>query len=197
MIQHSPACERNRDPILQVLQRVLSKSTAVLEISSGTGMHAVHMATSLPQLSWQPTDISDSALLSIEAWRQLHPSPGLRSPVRLDVRTEDWEVDPIDAIFCANMIHIAPWAAAVGLLAGAGRHLPSGGRLVLYGPFQIAGGHTAASNARFDASLRSRDPSWGIRELESVCSEANRHQLALIESVQMPANNLILVLERA
>jgi hypothetical protein len=197
MIQHSPACERNRDPILQVLQRVLSKSTAVLEISSGTGMHAVHMANSLPQLSWQPTDISDSALLSIEAWRQLHPSPGLRSPVRLDVRTEDWEVGPIDAIFCANMIHIAPWAAAEGLLAGAGRLLPSEGRLVIYGPFQIAGGHTATSNARFDASLRSRDPSWGIRELESVCSEANRHQLALIESVQMPANNLILVLERA
>lgn len=196
MIQHSAACERNRGPILEVLQRLLRDATAVLEVSSGTGMHAVHMAAGLPHLSWQPSDLSAQALLSIQAWVELQPSPNLCTPVQLDVRAPVWPVATADAIFNANMIHIAPWAATEGLLLGAGRLLPTGGTLIMYGPYQIDGAHTSDSNARFDQSLRHRDPSWGIRDLERVMTLADSHGLDFSERVQMPANNQMVVFHR-
>lgn len=196
MIQHSPACERNRDPILNVLQQVLADSTAVLEVSSGTGMHAVHMAAGLPHLTWQPSDISEHALLSIQAWSELQPATNLLPPVQLDVRDSEWPAEGIDAIFNANMIHISPWETSQGLMAGAGRLLPTGGRLVMYGPYRVDGEHTSVSNARFDASLRARDPSWGVRDLSEVKALALSHGLRFQSQVQMPANNLMVVYQR-
>ena len=196
MIQHSAACERNRDPILSVLKRVLAPATSVLEVASGTGMHAVHMAAGLPHVHWQPSDFSDHALLSIAAWSELQPSPNLKPAIQLDVRDTYWPVQDIDAIFNANMIHISPWSVTEGLLAGAGRTLPAQGHLVMYGPYRINGAHTAESNARFDDSLKMRDPSWGIRDLEKVVALAGTHGLEFIERVQMPANNQIVVFER-
>jgi hypothetical protein len=196
VIQHSPACERNRDPILEALQRLLAQSTAVLEISSGTGMHAVHMAAGLPHLSWQPSDVSPQALQSIAAWAALQPADNLRPGIALDVCAASWPANHIDAIFNANMIHIAPWAATEGLLAGAGRLLPVDGTLIMYGPFRIDGAHTAPSNAQFDRSLRSQDPAWGIRDLERVVALAEEHGLTHTQRIQMPANNQIVVYRR-
>jgi len=193
VIQHSAACERNRDPILTVLTRVLAQSTQVLEVSAGTGMHAVHMAQGLPHLTWLPTDADDHALLSIRAWAELQPSDNLLPAVRLDVHETDWPVPAVDTIFNANMIHIAPWTATEGLIAGAGRLLPAGGLLVMYGPYRIDGTHTAESNARFDQSLRARNPDWGLRDLEMVIALAAEHGLDLEERVSMPANNQIII----
>jgi hypothetical protein len=196
MIQHSPACERNKEPILQVLQRVLDRSTSVLEIAAGTGMHAVFMAAGLPHLVWQPTDMNPQALLSIQAWLELQPSDNLRPPMLLDTRSTDWPAGEFDAIFNANMIHIAPWTATQGLLAGAGRILPAGGLLVGYGPYKLGGAHTAPSNERFDQSLQARDPQWGVRDLEKVAAQAEQHGLVLEEQVDMPANNQMVVFRR-
>jgi len=196
MIQHSAACERNKGPILEILQRVFSDSSRVLEIASGTGMHAVHMAQSLPHLVWQPTDTSTAAIDSIRAWCELQPSANLQAPIELDVRSEAWPVTAVDAIFNANMIHISPWATTEGLLAGASRVLPEGGLLAMYGPYKINGAHTAPSNAQFDQSLRARDPSWGVRNLEEVMTLAISHDLHFIERVQMPANNQVVVFRR-
>jgi 2-polyprenyl-3-methyl-5-hydroxy-6-metoxy-1,4-benzoquinol methylase len=190
----SPAAERNRGPILEVLRRVLPLSGTVLEIAAGSGQHAVWFARALPGIDWQPSDVSAEALASIAAWRDEEGPANLRAPVRLDVTGEDWpEAGTFDAIFCANMIHIAPWQACLGLLRGAGRHLSPRGTLVLYGPFRIAGEHTAPSNAAFDLDLRRRDPSWGVRDLDEVAREAERHGLVLEERVAMPANNQTVV----
>lgn len=196
MIQHSPACERNRGPILEVLQQLLAQSTAVLEVSSGTGMHAVHMAAGLPHLSWQPSDVSAQALQSIAAWAALQPTENLRPGIALDACAAEWRAGSIDAIFNANMTHIAPWAATEGLLAGAGRLLPPDGILVMYGPYRIDGAHTAPSNAQFDHSLQARDPSWGIRDLDRVVALAAEHGLTHTQRIQMPANNQIVVYRR-
>lgn len=190
----SPAVERNRGPILEVLRRVLPARGAVLEIAAGSGQHAVWFARALPEVDWLPSDVSAEALDSIAAWRDAEGPANLRAPVRLDVASEDWtEAGARDAIFCANMIHIAPWQACLGLLRGAGRHLLPGGALVLYGPFRIGGEHTAPSNAAFDVDLRRRDPSWGVRDLDEVAREAERHGLVLEERVAMPANNQTVV----
>ncbi len=196
MIQHSAACERNQAPILDILKTLFIDSSSVLEVSSGTGMHAVHMAAGLPHLQWQPSDISPHALLSIDAWRALQPAANLKAAVQLDVRSQEWDVDDFDAIFNANMIHIAPWEVTQGLLAGAGRLLPSGGLLVMYGPYKINGTHTAPSNARFDLSLQQRDPSWGVRDLAAVVELAAKNELDQVQLIAMPANNQMVVYRR-
>jgi hypothetical protein len=180
-----------------VLRRVLPPAGTVLEISSGTGEHAVHFARALPSIEWQPSDVDDAALASISAWRDHEALPNLRAPVRIDVTADTWPVDRVDAVFCANMIHIAPWSCTLGLMDGASRLLASGQLLVLYGPFAIERTHTAPSNASFDADLRRRDPSWGVRDLVDVARAASGAHLRERERIEMPANNLVVVFERA
>ncbi len=193
----APAVARNRDAILAVLRRVLPATGTVLEVASGSGEHAVHVARALPGLVWQPSDPEPSALRSIAAHARFAGLPNLRDPLHLDAAASDWPVMQADALVCINMIHIAPWAAAEGLMAGAGRLLPAGAPLVLYGPFREEGRATAPSNEAFDADLRLRDPRWGLRQVEEVARLAQVHGLALAERVEMPANNLILVFRRA
>jgi SAM-dependent methyltransferase len=194
--QHAPATQRNREPILAVLDRVLPEEGFVLEIASGTGEHATFFAPRLPGLTWQPTDREPGALDSIAAWTAERAAANVRPPLVLDVCSAMWPVESADAIFCANMIHIAPWEATLGLMRGAGRILPAGGLLVLYGPFMIDHRHTAPSNEAFDQSLRSRDPSWGVRDLGDVADAARAQGLQLLERVEMPANNFTVVFER-
>jgi SAM-dependent methyltransferase len=190
-----PATGRNRDAILEVLRPALPPAGLVLEIASGSGQHAAYFAPALaPRLRWQPTDRDPELLPSIAAW-----SEGLANvlpPVTLDVTERTWPVARADAIFCANMIHIAPWAACEGLMRGAGRILPPRGLLALYGPFMRGGEHTAPSNARFDSSLRARDPAWGVRDLDAVAACAAAQGLRLEAALAMPANNLTVLLRR-
>lgn len=190
--RHAPAAERNRDPILSVLARVLPPEGRVLEIASGTGQHVVHFARQLPHLSWQPSDVSEEALASIRAYVTEASLPNVMAPIRLDVR-EPWP--EADAVVCINMIHISPMSATEALFRGAGG-LPSGGVLVTYGPYKIDGQHTAPSNEAFDASLRARDPSWGVRDLADLEALAERNGLTLEQRVAMPANNFTLVWRR-
>jgi len=194
--QTSPAVARNRDPILAVLRRVLPARGTVLEIASGTGEHAVHFAAGLPQLVWQPTDLDASALRSIAAYRRPAQLPNLVAPLELNAASLVWPVTSADAVVSINMIHIAPWSAAEGLMAGSARLLTDGGVLYLYGPFKEHGRHTAPSNASFDASLRHRDPEWGVRDVAEVSELARQHGLVLVERVAMPANNLSLIFRR-
>jgi hypothetical protein len=191
---HAPAAERNREPILRVLQRTLPSRGTVLEISSGTGQHVAHFARALPALSWQPSELDPRAHASIDAWTE--GLGNVMPAVTLDVTSPVWGLPVYDAIFNANMIHIAPWEACVGMLRGAREHLREGGILALYGPFRIGGQHTAPSNASFDAGLRQRDPRWGVRELEAVADLAIDQQLSLHERVEMPANNQMLLFHR-
>lgn len=193
----SPAAERNKEPILGVLRRVLPASGLVLEVASGTGQHAVHFAAALPALEWQPTEADPDLLAVIAARLEAAALPNTRAPVRLDVLNAPWPIGRAAAVFCANMIHIAPRAAASALLRGAAGVLPAGAPLVLYGPYSIGGQHTAPSNAAFDASLKARDPDWGVRDLEEIVREAGESGLRFVESVEMPANNLVVVLRRA
>ncbi|MEZ4333018.1 MAG: DUF938 domain-containing protein [Myxococcota bacterium] len=194
----APATGRNRGPILEILTRWLDASGPcdVLEIASGTGQHAVFFAAALPQLRWQPSDRDPDALASIEAWRAEAGLSNVLAPIRLDVRDEDWGVAAVDAIFNANMIHIAPWSVAEGLFRGAGRRLRPGGLLFLYGPFRIGGRHTAPSNEAFDAGLRRRDSEWGVRDLERVVELARAAGLQPLETHDMPANNALVVFRR-
>lgn len=195
---HAPATLRNRDPILGVLQRVLPPNGLVLEVSSGSGEHAAYFAPRLAPLRWQPSDIDPAACASIAVYVSEAAAPNLLPPVALDVTSDTWPVAAADAIVCVNMIHIAPWEACLGLLAGAGRILASGtGILYLYGPFTRGGAHTAATNAAFDRSLRAQDPAWGIRDLDDVTDEAAKHGLELVETVEMPANNLSVIYRKA
>ena len=192
----SPAVARNRDPILAVLRRHLPAHGTVLEIASGTGEHAAYFAPQYPRLVWQPTDLDPEALASIEAHRAAADAPNLRAPIALDVTAPAWPVTRADAIISINMIHISPWAATQGLMAGAARVLAPGGVLYLYGPFKENGMHTAPSNAAFDASLRARDPEWGVRDVGDVRELADRHGFDFVERVVMPANNLSLTFRR-
>ena len=193
----SPSTARNRDPILDVLKPRLPEGGLVLEVAAGAGEHAVHNAAALPHLKWQPTDPDPEALASIAAWRAHAGLPNLLPPLRLDASDPDgWPVARADAVVNINMIHISPWAATLGLMAGAGRRLPSGGGLFLYGPYIETGVPTAPSNLAFDHSLKSRDPAWGIRHLDEVTAAAAGHGLILAERIAMPANNLVLVLRR-
>jgi len=193
----APATARNRAPIAAVLADWLPADGRVLELASGTGEHAVHFAAAFPQLAWQPSDPDPQHRRSIEAYRRAEGSPNLLAPLDIDAAAAAWPLTaPVDAMVCCNMIHIAPWAAAEGLVAGAGRHLRAGGGLYLYGPFKRDGAHTAPSNAAFDASLRAQDPAWGIRDLEAVAALAVAAGLAAPRIVAMPANNLSLWLEK-
>lgn len=197
--QFAPATQRNREPILKVLRRVLPESGTVLEVAGGTGEHAAFFAPRLKPRLWLPSDCNPLNLSSIAAWRDEVGVETLLPPVALDTQTLPWSVErtpppqlkefPISAIVCINMIHIAPWSAGLGLLAGAGRILPVGGVLYLYGPFKEGGRHTAASNEAFDAMLRDRDPAWGVRDLETVVDTAASEGLTWLETVEMPANN--------
>lgn len=194
----SPATARNRGPILDVLRLRLPDAGVVLEIAAGAGEHAVHMASALPHLQWLPTDATPEALASIAAWREQARLPNLLPPLRLDAADPDsWPVNRADAIVAINMIHISPWAATKGLVAGAARLLPSGGGLFLYGPFVEPDLDTAASNLAFDLDLRRRNAAWGLRRLDEVTTLAARQGLTLCERVGMPANNLIVVFRKA
>ncbi|QCO15273.1 DUF938 domain-containing protein [Azospirillum brasilense] len=192
--RHAPATERNRAPILEVLRRVLPPQGLVLEVASGTGQHAVAFAAALPAVTWQPSDPDPGLRDSVRSWAATAALPNLRDPLDLDAAAPDWPVEAADAVVCINMIHIAPWEAALGLFAGAARLLPMGGPLLLYGPFTRGGRHSAPSNAAFDADLKARNPAWGVRDLDAV--EGAAAGFALAEVVEMPANNLTVVLRR-
>jgi len=193
----SSAAERNRAPILAALERVLPARGVALEIASGTGQHAAHFARALPGWDWQPSDADPAALASIDAW--CAGVANVRPARRLDVLDASWPGAPdrVDAIFCANMLHISPWSTCAALMRGAGRRLAPDGVLVLYGPYVVDGEPTAASNLAFDADLRARNGEWGLRRLADVTREAEAAGLRLREREAMPANNLLLVLERA
>lgn len=197
--QYSPSTARNRAPILTVLQRVLPPDARVLEIASGSGEHAVHVARAMPGLTWQTSDPDPDARESIAAWINAERLTNVLPPRTLDVRAHAWGVEgepPYDAVVAINMIHISPWEATLGLLAGAACVLRPGGVLYTYGPYMRDGRHTAPSNAAFDASLKARDSSWGVRDVADIEREALLQGLTLQEIVEMPANNLSLVFAR-
>jgi SAM-dependent methyltransferase len=194
--QISPSAARNCEPIREVLTRVLPKKGIVLEIGSGTGEHAICFAKAFPKLVWLPSDPDATSRASIEAWIATEELANVRAPVAIDVREAIWGAEddaPFDAVISLNMVHIAPWEAALGLLAGAGRLLRSNGVLFFYGPFMMGGAHTAASNAAFDADLKRRDARWGVRDVDALVSEAAPYPLELRDVVKMPANNLSLI----
>ena len=193
----APAVARNRDAILAVLRRVLPADGSVLEIASGSGEHAIHIAAALPGLTWLPSDPEPEARRSIAAHTRLAGLTNIRPPLALEAQASAWPTGRVDAVICINMIHIAPWSATEGLMAGASRVLTGTGLLFLYGPFRKGGQHSAESNAAFDASLRARDPEWGVRDLEAVAALAARHGFVLAERVAMPANNTSLIFRRA
>ncbi|MHC5936250.1 DUF938 domain-containing protein [Nostoc sp.] len=205
--QYAPATQRNSEPIIEVLLQVLPKSGTILEIASGTGEHAVFFAPKLSPRSWLPTDANPQLRASITAWAEHFGYSNLYPPLELDVREPVWAVEnrafdwlnrePIVAIVNINMIHISPWSACLGLMAGARRILPAGGILYLYGPFKQGGEHTAASNAAFDESLRAQNPEWGVRNLDDVVAVASAQNLTFKQTYQMPANNLSVVFERS
>ena len=201
----APAFHRNHQAIWTVLQQFLSgKSGDVVEAGSGTGQHVVDFARHTPEITWWPSDLNEQHLKSIAAWRAHAELPNIRPPLRIDLTDPMWCPQMQDgsgpgellAVFCANVIHIAPWRVAEGLFAGAGRYLRADGRLFLYGPFKRDGKHTAVSNAVFDSSLREGNPEWGVRDIEALQEPAASAGLALVDIAEMPANNLILVFER-
>jgi SAM-dependent methyltransferase len=193
----SPSAARNRDPILAVLSGHLPERGTVLEVASGSGEHIVHLAAAMGEgLTFQPTDADAAARASIDAWAQEMRRRNVLPALALDATAWPWPVAAADAVMCINMIHIAPWEATTGLMRGAAGVLPPGGLLYLYGPFTVGGIHTAESNADFDASLRARDPAWGVRDLAAVTAEANAAGFAAPEAVPMPANNLSLFFRR-
>ena len=193
----APAVARNRDVILDVLRVALPATGTVLEIGSGSGEHAVHVAAALPNLTWLPSDPEPAARRSIAAHTRRAGLASVAAPLDLDAASGRWPVGHVSAVVCINMIHIAPWAATEGLMAGAGAALPEAGVLFLYGPFREEGRHGADSNAAFDASLRERNPDWGVRDRERVSAEAAKHGLILARRIVMPANNLSLIYRRA
>lgn len=195
MKQFSDACERNREPILQVLRRVFADRKAVLEIGSGTGQHAAYFAPALQHLSWQPADVAEN-LPSIRLWREEAQAPGLLEPIELDV-DRPFPVVKVDAVFSANTCHIMSWPQVERFFAGVGALLPPSGAFALYGPFHYGGKPTSPSNAEFDAFLRGRDPKSGVRDFEEIAALAKRGGLVLKEDNAMPANNRLLVFCKA
>ncbi|TXJ16330.1 MAG: DUF938 domain-containing protein [Afipia sp.] len=191
-----PATARNRDAILDVLRGVLPASGLVLEIASGSGEHVMHFARAFPDLTFQPSDPEDAALQSIAAWTQDSSLANIRPPVVLDATLAQWPVNAADAILCINMIHIAPWRASEGLFCGAAGLLGAGAPLYLYGPYRRADVMTAPSNEAFDESLKSRNPEWGLRDLETVAALARDNGFSGPEVTEMPANNLSVVFRR-
>ncbi|NUS22146.1 MAG: DUF938 domain-containing protein [Mesorhizobium sp.] len=201
----APAFHRNCAPIWAAVEKHLTGLTGnVVELGSGTGQHVVHFAGHTPGLIWWPSDLNQRHLKSIEAWRVHAGLPNIRSPLRIDLADPDWCPEmksgqgptTLAAVFCANVIHIAPWAVAEGLFAGAGRYLRPDGKLFLYGPFKRDGKHTALSNAVFDTSLREGNPEWGVRDIGDVEALAEAAGLRLVDAIEMPANNLTLLFSR-
>jgi len=195
--RHSPAAERNREPIAAALQRLLPAQGVALEIASGTGQHAAFFAERLPGWRWQPSDGDARSLASIAAW--CDGITNVLPPLHLDVLAAAWPGLPeqVDALFCANLLHISAWATCSALMNGAARHLSAGGLLLLYGPYLVDGEATAPSNLAFDADLRTRNADWGLRRLADVQRQAQAVGLQLRERVAMPANNLLLVFARS
>ena len=202
-LPESPAAERNKQPILEQLQRLLPSRGRLLELASGTGQHAAWFGAGLPGWQWQPTDLQASAMATIAAWTEQSGVRNVLPPMRLDVTSAQWPDEgdlfgeafgeTFDAVYCANMLHIAPWAACIGLMQGAARVLTPDGVLVTYGPYLEDGVPTSPGNLAFDESLRDTHPEWGIRQLSAVAAEAKRAGLHLRERHAMPANNLLLV----
>ena len=193
--RNAPAAERNKEPILRVLQRVLPSRGHLLEISSGTGQHVAHFAANMKDWTFQPSEFDKEGSSSIDAWTDTLSN--VKRSIYLDVRAVPWPVSStFDAVFNANMIHISPWATTKGIMSGANRHLKDGGILVMYGPYIVDGKKTAESNLRFDQSLKSRNSSWGVRELREVEKVAEENGMKLKEIVEMPANNLCVVYEK-
>jgi hypothetical protein len=199
----SPAAERNKQPILELLQQVLPARGAALEIASGTGQHVAWFGAALPGWTWQPSDADPQALPAIEAWSADAGLANVRAPVLLDVTAAQWSSagqafsEPFDAVYCANMLHISSWASCAALMRGAARHLAAQGVLVTYGPYFEDGVAASPGNLAFDASLRERNPQWGIRRIEDVADQARQVGLRLQARHEMPANNLLLVFGRA
>lgn len=193
-LPRSPACERNRDPILRVLERVLPPRATVLEIGAGTGQHAVHFAGHLPGLTWIASDRLDNHA-AIRAWIQHEALPNVRGPVALDVTGDEWPEAPLDAVFSANTAHIMHWSEVEAMFTGVGRALKPGGTFCLYGPFRYGETHVSESNQRFDDQLRAEDPGMGIRDRHAIERLADTVGLALVEDIAMPANNRTLVFE--
>ena len=196
MKREAPAAARNRQPILEVLQPRLPEKGLVLEIASGTGEHVVHYAATRPDLAFQPSDPDADSRASVDDWVRTLGLTNVRPALEIDVTRSTWPVERANAVLCCNMIHIAPWEAAVGLITGAARLLPPGGLLFTYGPYRRGGRHTAPSNEAFDADLRRRNPAWGVRDLETVIELARGQGFLPPEIVEMPANNLSLLFTR-
>ena len=192
----SPSALRNRGPISDVLRTVLPETGTVLEIASGSGEHITHFAAQFPALTWQPSDPSAEARDSILQWSEAEGLANVLPPLDLDAAHDTWPIDRADAIIAINMVHISPWQATLGLLKGAGQLLPAGGALFLYGPYRRQGQPFAESNEAFDASLRARNPAWGIRQLEDVAGAAEQSGLVMTTTVERPANNLSVVFRR-
>lgn len=190
------SADRNKGPILGVLERVLPRTGLVLEIGSGTGQQVAHFARALPELAWQPSDPDPDFRKSVAQWLAAERLENVSAPIDLDVRRRPWPIARADAIVCINMIHVAPWVATEALLGGASEVLPGGAPLFLYGPYRRYGAHTAPSNAAFDAQLRAQDPTWGLRDLEAVVELAGAAGLELDEVVDMPANNFSVVFRK-
>jgi SAM-dependent methyltransferase len=191
-----PATHRNGEPIFGVLSRVMPREGLVLEIGSGSGQHVVRFAKGLPKLRFQPTDPDPDHVASIDAWRAHEEADNVLPALHLDATKLPWPLERADAIYCANVIHISPWEVALSILEGASRVLPPEGLLFFYGPFMRGGAHTAPSNERFDESLRSRDPRWGVRDLTEVSDAARDVGLHRREVVDMPANNLSVIFRK-
>ena len=195
--QYAPAATRNRGPILNELRSILPHSGPVLEVASGTGEHVVHFARAFPMLEWQPSDPSREARHSIDAWIAAEGLENVRSPLDLDAASDSWPIDHAAAMVCINMIHISPWASTEGLMLGASRILDAGAPLYLYGPFRQSPKALAPSNAAFDEDLRTRDPRWGLRDLDEVSVCADSFGFVLDRVVEMPANNLSVIFCRS
>ena len=194
--RRAPSAPRNREPILEVLRGALPASGLVLEIASGTGEHVAHFARFLPGLTFQPSDPDPNARASVAAWIAAEGLSNIRPPMELDASRPPWPVAKADAVVCVNMIHISPWESTLGLMSGAAAILPSGGPLVLYGPYRRAGLETAASNEAFDADLKRRNPAWGLRDLDDVSAVASAAGFSGPNVFEMPANNLCVVFRR-
>jgi hypothetical protein len=194
--RHAPATLRNRDAIAAVLADWLPETGTVLEVASGSGEHVVHFAAAFPHLEWQPSDPDPAGLISIAAYRAEAGLANIAPPRALDASAPEWPIDRVDAVLCINMVHISPWQATLGLFAGAARLLAAGAPLILYGPYIEPDVPTAASNLAFDASLRARDPAWGLRDTDAVKRVAAEVGFAFAERRAMPANNLMLLFRR-
>ena len=193
-----PATQRNRDPILSVLSDILPQKGQVLEIASGSGEHVVYFASRFPDIIWQPSDLDERCLRSINAWTVQQKLTNVRLPLELDTTDEaNWPEGPFDAVTCINMVHISPWEATVGLMMCVGARLKSGGILFLYGPYRKDGAHTSPSNVEFEQWLQARDPRWGVRDMADVEAEARKNQMVLDQVIAMPANNFSLVFKPA